>query len=390
MKKGRSLFLILAFCILALAGCSRQEEENEDEYTIYYVNTEETKLVESPYVPVSETFDGIMEELQQQLQEPPAGVSSALTGDVEIQGYQRGIDALRVNFSEEYYDLTNTEEVLLRAAAVKTFVQVPGVIKVMITVEGEQLVDLDGQPVPAMDGDTFIDTKEGGINSYQDASLSLYFAQEDGQELKREMRSIHYSSNMILSRVVVEQLIAGPEERGLARVLTEDTVIENIHIQDGVCTVYFSEAANQTPAESQVSPETALYAIVNSICDTCNDILGVRIVIDNGAVNTFRDEIDLDQTFNMNRAIIQGSGSSEMEAESAGETIQNSEEETQETVGNTQGIQEIETQETAGNTQGIQETEVQETAGNIQGVQETEHQEINGNIQEVQETGAPS
>ena len=136
MKKGRSLFLILAFCILALAGCSRQEEENEDEYTIYYVNTEETKLVESPYVPVSETFDGIMEELQQQLQEPPAGVSSALTGDVEIQGYQRGIDALRVDFSEEYYDLTNTEEVLLRAAAVKTFVQVPGVIKVMITVEG--------------------------------------------------------------------------------------------------------------------------------------------------------------------------------------------------------------------------------------------------------------
>ena len=175
----------------------RQEEENEDEYTIYYVNTEETKLVESPYVPVSETFDGIMEELQQQLQEPPAGVSSALTGDVEIQGYQRGIDALRVDFSEEYYDLTNTEEVLLRAAAVKTFVQTVERC-VMITVEGEQLVDLDGQPVPAMDGDTFIDTKEGGINSYQDASLSLYFAQEDGQELKREMRSIHYSSNMIL------------------------------------------------------------------------------------------------------------------------------------------------------------------------------------------------
>ena len=184
MKRRWSLILILAFCILALAGCERQEEDDEEEYIVYYVNTEETRLVESPYVPTSQTFDGIMEELSEQLANPPAGVTSALFGDAEILGYQRGIDALRVDFSKEYYDLTNTEEVLLRAAAVKTFVQVPGVIKVMITVEGEQLEDLDGQLVPAMDGDSFIDTKEGGINSYQDASLSLYFAGEDGQVVR--------------------------------------------------------------------------------------------------------------------------------------------------------------------------------------------------------------
>ncbi len=315
MKRRWSLILILAFCILALAGCERQEEDDEEEYIVYYVNTEETRLVESPYVPTSQTFDGIMEELSEQLANPPAGVTSALFGDAEILGYQRGIDALRVDFSKEYYDLTNTEEVLLRAAAVKTFVQVPGVIKVMITVEGEQLEDLDGQLVPAMDGDSFIDTKEGGINSYQDASLSLYFAGEDGQELKRQMRSIHYSSNMILSRVVVEQLIAGPQGRHLSPVLPESTVIENIHIQDGICTVYFSEGANQAPAESQASAQASLYAIVNSICDTCNDIQGVRIVIDNGAVNTFRGEISLDQTFAMNREIIQGSGRGELEEE---------------------------------------------------------------------------
>lgn len=344
MKKGWSLFLILVCCILALAGCSQQEEENEDEYTIYYVNMEETKLVESSYVPVSETFDGIMEELQQQLQEPPAGVSSALTGDVKIQGYQRGIDALRVDFSSEYYDLTNTEEVLLRAAAVKTFVQVPGVIKVMITVEGEQLTDLDGQPVPGMDGDSFIDTREGGINSYQDASLSLYFARKDGQELKREMRSIHYSSNMILSRVVVEQLIAGPQGRELSPVLAENTEIENIHIQYGICTVYFSEAANQAPAESQVSAEAALYAIVNSICDTCDDIQGVRIVVDSGAIDTFRDQVDLDQTFAMNRAVIQGSGSSEMESNASPETAPDSEGEGQGLSESAQEVQETQSQ----------------------------------------------
>ena len=53
----------------------------------------------------------------------------------------------------------------------------------------------------------------------------------------------------------------------------------------------FQRGANQAPAESQASAQASLYAIVNSICDTCNDIQGVRIVIDNGAVNTFRGEI---------------------------------------------------------------------------------------------------
>ena len=105
---------------------------------------------------------------------------SALQGNVSVEGYERGIDALRIDFSKEYYDLGNTEEVLLRAAVVKTFSQIPGVTKVMITVEKEQLCDAQGQPVPAMDADSFIDTKEGGINSYLYAKLALYFSNEDG------------------------------------------------------------------------------------------------------------------------------------------------------------------------------------------------------------------
>ena len=143
------------------------------------------------------------------------------------------------------YDLSNTDEVLLRAAIVKTFSQIPGVAKVMITVGSEQLRDAEGQPVPAMDASSFIDTKEGGINSYLYAKLSLYFPDASGKKLEQETRALHYSSNMVLERVIIEQLIAGSEEKGRQAIFSDEVKIQNMYIKNGVCTVSFDAEAQQ-------------------------------------------------------------------------------------------------------------------------------------------------
>lgn len=301
-KKGK--FLLLLVMIFLLTGCGKAPQE-ESGYTVYYVDTAGTRLMESNYVPSAQTFDELMDELIEMMQQPPTtGFVSALQGNVSVEGYERGIDALRIDFSKEYYDLGNTEEVLLRAAVVKTFSQIPGVTKVMITVEKEQLCDAQGQPVPAMDADSFIDTKEGGINSYLYAKLALYFSNEDGTQLVREARNLHYSSNMVLERVVIEQLIEGPSEGGKA-VLPESTKIQSVSIKKGICTVNFDSEANKEPSESMVNPRTALYAIVDSICETCDEITGVRFEVEGESDVKFRQTVDLDQTFTMDRSYIE-------------------------------------------------------------------------------------
>lgn len=303
MKKKGKLLLLLALVFL-LAGCGKAPQE-ESGYTVYYVDTAGTRLMESNYVPSAQTFDELMDELIDEMKQPSAtGFVSALQGNVSVEGYERGIDALRIDFSKEYYDLGNTEEVLLRAAVVKTFSQIPGVTKVMITVEQEQLRDAQGQPVPAMDADSFIDTKEGGINSYLYAKLALYFSNEDGTQLVREARNLHYSSNMVLERVVIEQLIEGPSGDGKA-VLPESTKIQSVSIKKGICTVSFDSEANKEPSESTVDPQTALYAIVDSICETCDEITGVRFEIEGESDVKFRQTVDLDQTFTMDRSYIE-------------------------------------------------------------------------------------
>ncbi len=305
MNRKRMLCLLVLIAAVLLVGCGGRKQEEENSYTVYYINSTGTRLLERSYVPGAQTFEEMMDELWEQLLEPPVSYQSVVPTEVTFNGYERGIDALRMDFSKEYYDMSNTQEVLLRAAVVKTFSQVPGVAKVMITVEGEQLVDLEGEPVPAMDANSFIDTKEGGINSYQYATLELYFANEEGDRLVKEMRNLHYSSNMVLERVVVEQLIKGPEKKGLSALFSGDVRIQNLYIQDGVCTITFNAAANQQSAESTVKPEAALYAIVNSVCATCDDITGVRFEIEENEDGKFRGEVDLTQVFAMNRDYIE-------------------------------------------------------------------------------------
>lgn len=309
MNRKKILIGLLLVVMLVVTGCKNQEQKKG--YTVYYVNQEHTKLTEASYEPSAETFDEMMKELFGQLMQAPNGSVSAVPDDVSVKGYERSIDALRIDFSKEYYEMDHITEVLLRAAVIKTISQIPGVSKIMITVDGEQLVDQDGDLVPAMDAASFIDTKEGGINSYQYANLTFYFSDQTGEKLSEEAREVHYSSNMILARVVIEQIIKGPEQTDLKAVVPADTKIVSLNVNEGICTVNFDAEFNKEPSETAVKPETAIYAIVNSVCGTCEDITGMRFEINGENDLLFRDMVDLTQTFEPQMQLIETEPSSE-------------------------------------------------------------------------------
>ena len=86
-KKGIILLTLLA--ALLLGGCTKKADE-ENEYTVYYVNTEGTRLTEDRYMPVAATFDELMAELLDKLKQPPSGEASALKSGVTVEGYDSG------------------------------------------------------------------------------------------------------------------------------------------------------------------------------------------------------------------------------------------------------------------------------------------------------------
>ena len=304
--------LLLLLIVLCLGGCGMSSKKKDSRiYTIYYTNLSGTRLEEKNYTPKSDTFDGILEELLYEYEYPGYGdVASALPTGVSIDGYTMGVDDLQVDFSATYLGLTNVQEVLLRASLVKTLVQIPGVLRVRFTVDGQPLTDNEGREVAAMDEDTFIDSKEDGINSYHYVTLNLYFSNPTGDKVVKEMRNVYYSSNLIMETIIVEQIIRGPVNEKLLPVVDRGVLIKNVQISGDVCIIDLDSRFNITPNDTDVEPETCLYAFVNAICDAC-DVKGVQFEIEGNSDVRFRGQVSLDQVFERNPDIIEASGAAE-------------------------------------------------------------------------------
>lgn len=315
MKNRRKRTWLLVLLMLCLCGCGRTEKDKGGKdsrtYQIYYTNLAGTRLEAKSYTPQSDRFDGILTELLEKFQNPAsAELSSALPMGVEINGYTMGVDDLQVDFNAAYLGISNVQEILLRAGLVKTLVQLPGVMRVMFTVDGQPLTDRDGRQVSAMNEDTFIDSQGNGINSYHYVTLNLYFSNAVGDKVVKEMRNVFYSSNLIMEKVIVEQIIRGPVNARLAPVVDPAAGVRSVKISKGICVIDLDEKFNNAPGSGTAAPETCLYAFVNAICDAC-EVEGVQFKINGESDVRFRGQVSLDQVFERDADMIEASGTPE-------------------------------------------------------------------------------
>lgn len=303
MKKIICL-LMAAFIAICLPGCEESTKETGG-YQVYYTNKDGTKLTHEGYTPKGQSDSDLIKELIDRIAASPTSAEqkSAKPENVVCTGFTLDNKLLTVDFNNAYKEMDNIAEVLFRAAVVKTLVQLPNVDKVAFTIEGNPLRDYVDQPVGAMTADTFIDTQGQGINSYQYASLPLYFADSSGQKIMKEMRNVHYSSNTTLERVVLEQLIKGPVNSKLQATVPADTKVLSVTVKGNSCTVNFSGAFNKGIDGKNVQPDAALYSVVNSLCDSCS-LTEVTIQIDGESQLTYRDTISLETGFERNKDII--------------------------------------------------------------------------------------
>lgn len=307
MKKVINI-VILLISLAALAGCEQESvPEVSDGYIVYRMNSDETKLVEEEYIPTSESRDELISELLLKLIEAPAAADKK---SVYPENMERPVPViqdennLRIDLSEQYRELDPVHEVLVRAGLVKTIIQIPGVDSVSLSISGQELADAQGNPLGRMNAESFLDARGEGINPYQYASLALYFPDESGQHLVREMRNVHYSSNNTLEKVVIEQILKGPENSRLQAAIPQNTVILGVNtVNNGVCTVNFSEAFLDSPVGDNITAEAVIYSVVNSLFDS-SDISTVQFQIEGQRDVVYGQNIDLSQALVRNGDII--------------------------------------------------------------------------------------
>jgi len=302
MRKNPAALLLAALFLVLCTGCgSEYVEESGKICTIYQLNNAETGFVLRDYSMQAPEDDIVnqIDELLEQLAVMPEKLEykPPLGGSMRLNSYHTEEDQITLDFDASYREIPATTEILMRAAIVKTLTQIEGISYVTFSVGGEPLVDNLGNVVGMMSADLFIDNAGDEINSYEQAELKLYFADETGTKLVEVNRTVRFSSNIAMEKLVVEQLIQGPQSDGFYPTINPETKVVNVTVKDGICYVNLTETfLTQT---NPVTPEIAIYSMVNSLVELSN-INKVQISV-NGETNvTYQESISLSTIFERN------------------------------------------------------------------------------------------
>lgn len=305
MKKSvqKGLCILMAAGMIAGGSGCQKNEETPSKYTIYQINQNGTALVEKGYngsdasvkKQVEQMLDA-MESCDDELEEQPA-----VPEKVKLEKYTLDDEKLILYFDAEYAKMDVVREVLCRAALVRSLTQLDGVDLVMICVDGEPLKDKEGQVYGYQQAEDFVQNTGSSINSFQETDLPLYFADESGENLKKTVDTVRYNSNESKEKVIVEQLMRGPQSSDSLATIPKGTKLLGVSIKDQICYLNFDEGLrNITPG---VSTEAVIYSIVNSVIDG-GTVTKVQISINGDSNITFQESVKLDEPLSRNAKII--------------------------------------------------------------------------------------
>lgn len=302
-------FLCLLLVVLGITGCGRSGEMSvaelpEGTYKIYYLNASKTKLVSENYAAESTDMAPLVEELMGQLTKAPAQLDcqSALTDAVKAVNYALDDVVLYLYFDKNYATMEPTQEILCRAALAKTLTQIDGVDYISISCDDKPLLDVAGNPVGLVSASDFVENLTD-INTFEKVELTLYFSNAAGDQLVEEKREVVHNINTSMEKLIIEQLIAGPEEPGHYPSIAGDVKLLNISVNENVCYVNFdSSFLNSTLDVKDFIP---IYSIVNSISGF-SSVNKVQITVNGSQDVLYRDSIPLSDPFERNLDYIEG------------------------------------------------------------------------------------
>lgn len=314
LRVGCRKYISIALCLVLLtsmlyvtAGCGSEPEESA--YHIEYLNKDKTCIIKMPYEPEATETDGLIKEFLAVLSSDSDNVEcrKPIPNDVEVINYSLDGVLLTLHFDVDYTRMNPVEEVLCRAAVVRTMTQIEGIECVAFYIADAPLTDANGNLVGSMTADSFVENPGEQINSIQNTTLTLYFSNENGDGLVKEVREdVYYSSNVSLEKLIMEQLLEGPNISEAKSAIPEGTKLVSVSVVDGVCYVSLDETfRNQN---YKVNEAVVIYSIVNSLSELPT-ISKVQISVNGDTSGVYRDNFALSDMYDRNLDYVAGAES---------------------------------------------------------------------------------
>ena len=285
------LLLVLATAVF-LAGCHKDKATitpGEGEIVIYYSNASCSRLISKIYTPQHEQTVELARELYSKMQEGgyedtiPAVAADITISDISLSG-----NTMSIALQGPWDTMRAPNRMLFLAAVTRTLTQLKDVDGILFTMNGEALTDESGNMMGVLRSASFVDNAVDNPEDYREAVIALYFANEAMDGLVKVERTVVYRSSSSMERIVVEQLLRGPEDSGAKASLPNTASLLSINVRDGVCYVNFdSKFITEVLGSYDYVP---VYSVVNSLTELPN-VDKVQISINGSSETGFQRDI---------------------------------------------------------------------------------------------------
>lgn len=301
---------VLILLIVSLSACKTEKTDNiqnidkETGVTLYYLNPEETGLVEYWYeTSIPKDSKKAVKKILGQLKESPdlGKYKAVLTDSMGFQKLSIQDGYVSLDFNMGYSKLDSVTEILCRAAIVKSITGLSDVNNVEFTINGQPTTNQDRQIIGSMNANSFLD-QDINLSDYETyGEIGLYFANENGDKLIEYQTQLEAGENTSVEQKIIEQLIEGPKISNLKSTIPEGTKVIKTSIKDGIC--YVDLNSKFLEGVPDVKDEVTIYSIVNSLVELPN-VNKVQFTIEGQRVTKYRETIPFDGTFERNLDLI--------------------------------------------------------------------------------------
>lgn len=254
---------------------------------LYFLNDDCTGIVaesrEIKYKDDTDAITRIIEEMRKGPKNPKR--NKILSPGARLQNIEyNGDEEVTVDFSDEYLTEDSSRNTLEIYAVTKSLCSSGIVSRVRVTVNGEEITNPEGAVMGFIEAsDINLETEEF---SSELRDVTLYFADSTESGLVREERTIKITDQQPIEQYIINELIAGPDDKQLRPLLSGDTALVSATVQDNICYLNFMSDFIKKNSGNAAHEALVIYSIVNSLTEL-NTISRVQFYMDGKRVDNF-------------------------------------------------------------------------------------------------------
>lgn len=294
MTKKRILIAVLLF--IAVAGAVAAVILSHFDFSaqktsvdLYFMDESGTGIIAEQHEIRYKTGYDFVENTIDELRKGPSvskhgKIMSSDTSLVNIGFSAAEGEGVTVDFSSEYLTDNPSKNVLSTYAVVKSLCSIGWISRVRVTVNGNDITDADGNNLGYIAAsDINLETEE--YSSELRESI-LYFADSSNKKLVQEKRMIKITDQQPIEQYIINELIKGPVNDELHSVLSDDTVLMSVDVEDNICYLNFKSSFISENTGDGMHEQLVIYSIVNSLTEL-KTINRVQFYMDGKRVNAF-------------------------------------------------------------------------------------------------------